>query len=441
MPATCSCSWPALPTSAGSATSLGRSLPADVDVRPLFGALSLAEQDLALAPSPPGRRRVVLATDIAETSLTVDGVSIVVDSGQVRSPRYDRRSGLTRLHTGPTSRASADQRAGRAGRTAPGVAHRLWSDGRARPPTAVRAARDRVGRSGRTGAGAGRVGHACERPRVPRPASGSGARRCSRPPRRARGHRCRSPRHDRRPGDGRAARPPSPRAHDARGHRPRPRGRRVRAGRAARGARRAAGPTRGAAHERRRTGPVDRRPAGEPSSGRAEQPCNWCDGGPASCGVVCGSTARDRSGDDLAACGPVLALAYPDRLAQARGDGRFRLRTGVAASLPVRRRADGRGVPRRRRPRRAPTRRRRPPHPHGGRTRRGRRRGRGRRCHRGGRDAGLGPRPRRPAAALRAPPRCARPRVPRGTGPRGCGDHQRPRRARARDPSHRAALA
>jgi ATP-dependent helicase HrpB len=109
--------------------ALAGTLPPDVDVRPLFGGLSGAEQDQALASSPPGRRRVVLATDIAETSLTVDGVRVVVDSGQVRSPRYDARSGLTRLHTGPNSRASADQRAGRAGRTAPGVAHRMWSEG------------------------------------------------------------------------------------------------------------------------------------------------------------------------------------------------------------------------------------------------------------------------------------------------------------------------
>jgi len=102
-------------------------LPPGVDVRPLFGALPAAEQDQALAPSPPGRRRVVLATDIAETSLTVDGVRVVVDTGQARTPRFDPRSGLTKLHTGPISRASAEQRAGRAGRTEPGVAYRLWS--------------------------------------------------------------------------------------------------------------------------------------------------------------------------------------------------------------------------------------------------------------------------------------------------------------------------
>jgi ATP-dependent helicase HrpB len=102
-------------------------LPAEVDVRPLFGALPAPAQDAALAPSPPGRRRVVLATDIAETSLTVEGVRVVVDSGESRTPRFDARSGLTKLHTGPISRASAEQRAGRAGRTGPGVAYRLWS--------------------------------------------------------------------------------------------------------------------------------------------------------------------------------------------------------------------------------------------------------------------------------------------------------------------------
>ena len=102
-------------------------LPPDVDVRPLFGALPAPAQDAALAPSPPGRRRVVLATDIAETSLTVEGVRVVVDSGESRTPRFDARSGLTKLRTGPISRASAEQRAGRAGRTGPGVAYRLWS--------------------------------------------------------------------------------------------------------------------------------------------------------------------------------------------------------------------------------------------------------------------------------------------------------------------------
>ncbi|MEY4172904.1 MAG: hypothetical protein RI900_69 [Actinomycetota bacterium] len=106
---------------------LEQSLPSHVDIRPLAGALSLAEQDLALAPSPPGRRRVVLSTDIAESSLTVDGVRVVVDAGLARVPRFDQRTGMTRLTTVTTSRASSDQRAGRAGRTEPGVAYRLWS--------------------------------------------------------------------------------------------------------------------------------------------------------------------------------------------------------------------------------------------------------------------------------------------------------------------------
>lgn len=103
-------------------------LPTTVDVRPLFGALAVGEQDAALAPAPPGRRRVVLATDIAESSLTVAGVRIVVDAGLVRVPRFDPGSGLTRLQTETASRAAADQRAGRAGRLGPGQAHRLWSE-------------------------------------------------------------------------------------------------------------------------------------------------------------------------------------------------------------------------------------------------------------------------------------------------------------------------
>ncbi len=102
-------------------------LPEGVDVRPLFGALSPDEQDAAIEPCPSGRRKVVLATDIAETSLTVEGVMTVVDAGLARMPAHDPATGMTRLITTATSRASADQRAGRAGRTAPGVAVRLWS--------------------------------------------------------------------------------------------------------------------------------------------------------------------------------------------------------------------------------------------------------------------------------------------------------------------------
>jgi ATP-dependent helicase HrpB len=96
-----------------------------VDVLPLHGSLPPGEQDRALLAG--SRRRVVLATDIAETSLTVEGVHIVVDAGLAREPAVDARTGMTRLRTVPASRASADQRAGRAGRLGPGVAWRLWS--------------------------------------------------------------------------------------------------------------------------------------------------------------------------------------------------------------------------------------------------------------------------------------------------------------------------
>ena len=98
----------------------------DVDVLPLHGTLPAARQDRALRAG--ARRRVVVATDIAESSVTVEGVAVVIDSGVARRPAFDPASGLSRLRTFPTSRASADQRAGRAGRTAPGVAYRLWSE-------------------------------------------------------------------------------------------------------------------------------------------------------------------------------------------------------------------------------------------------------------------------------------------------------------------------
>jgi ATP-dependent helicase HrpB len=101
-------------------------LSPDVIVAPLFGDLPSAVQDAAIAPAPPGRRKVVLATSIAETSLTIEGVRIVVDSGLARVPRFSPRTGMSRLETVRVSRASATQRTGRAGRTAPGVAYRLW---------------------------------------------------------------------------------------------------------------------------------------------------------------------------------------------------------------------------------------------------------------------------------------------------------------------------
>ena len=100
--------------------------PPHVDIVRLAGALPFAEQDAALRPSASGRRRVVLSTDIAETSLTVEGVHIVIDAGIARVPRLDARTGLTELLTVTSSRASADQRSGRAGRVREGVAYRMW---------------------------------------------------------------------------------------------------------------------------------------------------------------------------------------------------------------------------------------------------------------------------------------------------------------------------
>ncbi|MCC6243637.1 MAG: ATP-dependent helicase HrpB [Gemmatimonadaceae bacterium] len=102
------------------------SLMARATVHVLHGSLPIAAQDAAIAAAPIGERKVVLATSIAETSLTIEGVRVVVDSGWSRVPRYDARAGFTRLETVRVSRASADQRRGRAGRVAPGVCYRVW---------------------------------------------------------------------------------------------------------------------------------------------------------------------------------------------------------------------------------------------------------------------------------------------------------------------------
>ncbi len=103
-------------------------LPDDVIVCPLYGALTPKEQDAAIRPAPSGRRKVVLATSIAETSLTIEGVRVVIDAGLARVPRFQPATGLTRLETVRVSRAGADQRRGRAGRTEPGVCYRLWDE-------------------------------------------------------------------------------------------------------------------------------------------------------------------------------------------------------------------------------------------------------------------------------------------------------------------------
>ncbi|MCW5723150.1 MAG: ATP-dependent helicase HrpB, partial [Devosia sp.] len=112
-----------------TAERLAARLAPDIDLAPLYGQLTPAEQDAAIRPAPPGRRKIVLATSIAETSLTIEGVRIVVDAGFRRVPVYEPATGLTTLATTRVSRAGADQRRGRAGRTSAGVCIRLWPEG------------------------------------------------------------------------------------------------------------------------------------------------------------------------------------------------------------------------------------------------------------------------------------------------------------------------
>lgn len=103
-------------------------LPRGVVVRPLYGAMGFAGQDAAIKPSPAGERKVVLATTIAETSLTIDGIGAVIDTGFKRLPRFDPATGMTALETLRVSLAAADQRRGRAGRLGPGINYRLWPE-------------------------------------------------------------------------------------------------------------------------------------------------------------------------------------------------------------------------------------------------------------------------------------------------------------------------
>ncbi len=99
-----------------------------IGLAPLYGAMDMKAQDLALQPAAKGQRKVVLATSIAETSITIEGVRVVIDSGLARVPRFEPDVGVTRLETVRVSRASADQRRGRAGRTEPGICYRLWDE-------------------------------------------------------------------------------------------------------------------------------------------------------------------------------------------------------------------------------------------------------------------------------------------------------------------------
>ncbi|MDT8409660.1 MAG: ATP-dependent helicase HrpB [Wenzhouxiangellaceae bacterium] len=110
------------------ADRLTGTLPKDVFVAPLYGALGPAEQDAAIAPTPKDQRKIVLSTAIAQTSLTIEGIRVVIDSGLERRSKFDPGSGMTRLATSACSRAASEQRCGRAGRIEPGVCYRLWSE-------------------------------------------------------------------------------------------------------------------------------------------------------------------------------------------------------------------------------------------------------------------------------------------------------------------------
>ena len=110
------------------AQMLDGKLPDNAELAPLYGAMDRAAQDRAVLPAKAGTRKIVLATSIAETSLTIEGVRVVIDSGLARVPRFEPDLGLTRLETVRVSRAAADQRRGRAGRTQPGVCYRLWEE-------------------------------------------------------------------------------------------------------------------------------------------------------------------------------------------------------------------------------------------------------------------------------------------------------------------------
>ncbi|MTI43950.1 ATP-dependent helicase HrpB [Roseibium hamelinense] len=107
---------------------LSRKLPPNCQLAPLYGGLDTKAQDAAIRPAPAGTRKIVLSSAIAQTSLTIEGVRVVIDSGLARVPRFEPQTGLTRLATVRASRASADQRRGRAGRTEPGVCYRIWSE-------------------------------------------------------------------------------------------------------------------------------------------------------------------------------------------------------------------------------------------------------------------------------------------------------------------------
>ncbi len=186
------------------------------DVVALYGALAGEEQDRAILPAPPGRRKIVLATSIAETSITIEGVRIVIDCGLARVPRYEPDVGVTRLETVRVSRAAADQRRGRAGRTEPGICYRLWDE----PQTAALEpfARPEILAADLSSFALDLAawGSGPRTARVPRSAAARGADRGQGSARRTWRHRRRWPHHRRGPAPAAAAAAAAARAHGGR---------------------------------------------------------------------------------------------------------------------------------------------------------------------------------------------------------------------------------
>ena len=294
---------------------------ASVEIVPLFGALDAAVQDRAIAPAPKGQRKVVLATSIAETSLTIEGVRIVVDSGMARVPRYEPDIGLTRLETVRASRAAVDQRRGRAGRTEPGVCYRLWDE----PQTASLAAYtqpeilsadlsslvlDLAQWGVRDPADAG----------VSRSAAGAGAEGSQQPARRTRRARCRRPDHGGRPEPARAGAAAAAGAHD-RGF--------ASAGGGRGGRRDRRRPDRARPRRRQRRSRCQARPVPpRPLAARLQRAQPG-----AALGAAGGATEGPPGEDVSPSTGIMLALAFPDRVARNRGNGSFVLANGRGAAV------------------------------------------------------------------------------------------------------------
>ena len=286
-----------------------------VDIVALYGALEADVQDRAIAPPPPGRRKVVLATSIAETSLTIEGVRIVVDCGLSRVPRYEPDVGLTQLETVRVSRASADQRRGRAGRTEPGICYRLWDE----PQTASLEAANRpeilaadlssfvldLASLGRR-----RSRHA----RLPRSAAAPGADRGQEPARRASAPSTRRPHHRRGPPVAPAAAAAAARAHGGRcrrdGRRPNAAPRSPPCSPSA-----ASAATMSISRHRLDSLQRDRSRRAQEARAMAQRWAEIAEGGGRRRHVSPGANKQELSP------GLLLALAYPDRIAKNRGAG------------------------------------------------------------------------------------------------------------------------